>query len=334
MTRKTVVHLCDDDTAGGVTRVLDHIKTCKLMAQDAQHEVMYIRRGTTKIGRIKADIVVSHLSVSWRTLACHITLRALNPTVPLMHVEHSYSDGFLKHNVKRKGRFATLLRTTYALYDQIVAVSHAQGRWLAETGLVRPTQLAVIQSTVPYEAFRSLSAPEGAVKVFGAIGRMDRQKGFDVLIEAFKKTQDPNIELRLYGKGPEEEALQDLARSDSRIKFMGFWSNPSLVLASLDAVLMPSRWEAYGLVAAEALQAKRPVLLNNVDGLKDHIENGATVVMAPDANTWSLAITKLAGRKPQLAPNTSANHRAEDVFADSWKRVMGNLLHQPVALQP
>lgn len=331
MKRISVVHLCDDDTAGGVTRVLKHIATCELMAKNAQHKVQYIRRGTTNIGRLDADVVVSHLSVSWRTLPCHVTLRALNPSVPLLHVEHSYSEGFVVHNVKRKGRFATLLRTTYALYDQIVAVSHTQGRWLATEGLVRPTQLAVIQSTVPYGSMRSLSAPDGPVKVFGAIGRMDRQKGFDVLIEAFKKTQDPDIELRFFGKGPEEHALQELAGSDPRIKFMGFWSEPSIVLSRLDAVLVPSRWEAYGLVAAEALQAQRPVLLNNVDGLRDHIENGATIVRSPDASAWARAIATLAKEKPQIVAGYGNSNSPEEAFANNWARVTERVLKRPLA---
>ncbi|MFG6661001.1 glycosyltransferase [Sulfitobacter sp. 915] len=41
---------------------------------------------------------------------------------------------------------------------------------------------------------------------------------------------------------------------------------------------LPSRWEAYGLVAIEALAAKRPLLVSGIDGLQNHIQKGDQAV--------------------------------------------------------
>jgi len=51
----------------------------------------------------------------------------------------------------------------------------------------------------------------------GAIGRLDRQKGFDTLIEAFRQTRNPNVALHIYGEGEEGLALRALAEGDPRI---------------------------------------------------------------------------------------------------------------------
>ena len=321
MARKTIIHLCDDQTSGGVTRVLEHIKTCPLIAASGdRHVTKFVRRGSTKIGNLNADVIVSHLSVSWRTLAGHVVLRALNPNTPMIHVEHSYTEGFVTHNVRRKARFNTLLRTAYALYDKVVAVSFAQGRWLATAGLVRPAQLCVIQSTVSYDDMRAIPAPTGNTRIFGAIGRLDRQKGFDTLIEAFKKVNAPNVELRIFGTGPEEENLKRFAQDDPRISFRGHRTSAGEIYGEIDAVLMPSLWEAYGLVAAEALAAKRPVLAQSVDGLLDHVEFGARLVASEESAAWADAINAAARKNATISTTCDTAQTAEQKFAAAWAK--------------
>ena len=330
MTRPLILHLVDDLTCGGVTRVLDHIQSCPKMAQDAEHRVQPVKRGAFVPGRVEADIIVSHLSVSWRTLPALIALRALKASVPLVHVEHSYTEAFAHHNVTRTGRFLSLLRTAYALFDRVVAVSEGQAEWLSKADLVQPEHLSVIRSCVDYRAFRALPAPAGPIRTFGAVGRLERQKGFDTMIEAFIQVKVPDIRLEIFGTGPQEAELRTLARSDGRIRFMGFTSDPAMALASVDAVLMPSRWEAYGLVAAEALSARRPVLVNAIDGLTDHAEYGASVVADASAATWAKAISA-ASRIGVPPPRPTA--QLEISFAAGWHRLISELMAPGVVEQ-
>lgn len=326
MSSKTIIHLCDDQTSGGVTRVLEHIQSCPLIsASGDRHITKFVKRGSTKIGRLNADVIVSHLSVSWRTLPGHVVLRALNPNTPMIHVEHSYTEAFVVQNVLRKARFNTLLRTVYALYDKVVAVSFAQGRWLATAGFVRPSQLSVIQSTVSYTDMRAIPAPTGATRVFGAIGRLDHQKGFDTLIDAFKNVTTPNLELRIYGTGPEAENLKRLAQDDPRISFQGHRSDAGNIYGEIDAVLMPSRWEAYGLVAAEALAAKRPVLAQSVDGLVDHVEFGAHLVTSSDIEAWTEAIDAAAQKRKAIVATCNVTQTPEKNFATAWTKLVKDL---------
>ena len=84
--------------------------------------------------------------------------------------------------------------------------------------------------------------------------------------------------MHLYGQGEEEDTLRALAVGDKRIQFKGFAASPTAAYAQVDAVIMPSRWEAYALVAIEALSAGRGVLCADIDGLRDHAASGAKVV--------------------------------------------------------
>ncbi len=327
MTRMRVVHLVDDTTAGGVMQVVDHITTSADLAQDAQHSVRIVNRRSLAIGRIDADVIVSHLSISWRGLPILLSLRATNTHASLVHVEHSYTEGFVANNVTRHGRFATLLRTSYAIFDRVVAVSRAQGRWLTSRRYVHPESLVVIQSCADMAAFRGLPRPKGPVRVIGAIGRLDRQKGFDTLITAFRQCRDQDIVLQIYGEGCEREELERLADGDPRIRFMGFAPNVAAAMSEIDAVVMPSRWEAYGLVAIEALAAGRVVLVSAVDGLTDHEPRGAHVVHATSVRSWSRAIDRLAAG--DLAPSTPRNAAEVDTletcFATLWLGLLATL---------
>ncbi len=319
MFRPTVVHLIDDVTAGGVTRVIDHILTDEELERSGRHSLRHVGRGELLVRPIRADIIVSHLTITWRALPALIALRAANPKARLVHVEHSYTGAFTELCVTRKTRFLTLLRSAFALFDRIVAVSEGQARWLLDASLTPPDSLSVIRSSVNLDAFRALPRPTGPVTSIGAIGRLERQKGFDILIQAFRRFRARGARLHVHGDGSEREALRRLADGDERIVFHGHSPDPVKVMAGLDAVAMPSRWEAYGLVALEAMTAGRPVLAAHVDGLADHVAAGATPVAEPTVEAW------LAGLET-LADGDFARPRAPVArFTHEWNALIARL---------
>ncbi|MEM8729126.1 MAG: glycosyltransferase [Pseudomonadota bacterium] len=326
MSRKTIVHLVDDTTAGGIMRMLDYIRTDPAMADLGQHEVVSVKRGQFSAPAVSADVIVSHLSVCWRSLPMLIALRARYAGQTLVHIEHSYTEAFVAARVRNQARFKTLLRTAYALFDRVVAVSAAQGEWLSRRGLVSAPTLTVIPSCVDLVPFLALEPVYRRPRVIGAIGRFETQKGFDTLIRAFRSAPDSELRLRLIGDGSDRAHLHDLAKGDSRISFVGYSADPASVMAGLDAVAMPSRWEAYGLVALEARAAGRPLLVAPVDGLKDHIVAGAKVVPGGSLAGWQGALTQLACAGPALHIDvTRARAEARATMADTpvlWKNML------------
>ena len=252
-----------------------------------------------------------------------ISLRAENARRRLVHVEHGYCQGFQDANVTATGRFHALLRTAWSLFDGVVAVSAAQAAWMRHEDLVAATEVTVARPLTELGALAALApAAEGRARVFGALGRFDRQKGFDLLIEAFRKTAAPDAELRLFGDGPERERLQALAAGDVRIRFPGFAHDPAAALAGVDAVAMPSRWEAFGLAGREARAAGRPLLAAATDGLRDQISAGAIPVHGGLAG-W----TSLFRRPPHVGAAELVFARAaalaeQDAAAQAWRRAL------------
>nr|WP_319249766.1 glycosyltransferase family 4 protein [uncultured Celeribacter sp.] len=320
-----IAHLVDDQNPGGVTRYLDFIAHHPAMRDVAQHDIIPVSRAHP--GRVKtdADLIVSHLTITWRGLPGLMALRARYPNTPLVHVEHSYCKGFIAPNVRHHRRFFTLLRTAYALFESVVAVSQTQSQWLARHGLVTPEALYVISPCVPLAPFTALNAPATPPRRIAAIGRLDRQKGFDLLITAFRNLPQEDLTLDLYGDGPEREFLERLAQSDPRIRFHGHVA-PETALARCDAVAMPSRWEPYGLVALEAQAAGRQVLLSNTDGLRDQAARGLHLVCEPTEAAWTRALLELS--QGEIAAPHRISTAPEVHCAEAWKLLIDWLCPQ------
>ncbi|MEP2920613.1 MAG: glycosyltransferase [Sulfitobacter sp.] len=318
---RKVLHLVDDTTAGGVMRVLDFLRLDEGLAQNAEHKVQSVTRGAFMCNLGDADVIVSHLAVSWRSLPALAALRMTCPRTPLVHVEHSYTQAFMMHNVPNRRRFVTLLKLAYSLFNRIVCVSNGQANWMVESRLVHTDKLFTIQSCVDLSAFRALPLPSGPARVFGAIGRLDEQKGFDTLIKAFRQCTDPDIRLHIIGEGAQEEMLRSLAQDDKRIVFRGFQADPVAALADVDVVLMPSRWEAYGLVAIEALAAGRKVVCHDIDGLSDHARHGGVMIDATNIDALGCLIAEEAHKKNAQARNSIVrdSRRLEKQFRDCWR---------------
>lgn len=324
--KQKVVHLIDDATAGGVTRVVDFICASKVLNSTNDHVLHKIKRGRFGALPKAVDVIVSHTTISWRTLPALIALRAARPNTPIIHVEHSYTSAFVSLNVARKGRFASLLKVAFSLFDRVVAVSHAQANWMTSRNIIETRKLTTIQSCVDLTPFQSIPHAHGEIRTLGAIGRLDRQKGFDLLIEAFKSLPDPSLRLKVIGTGPQEEMLRRLAGADDRIEFTGFCSDPREAYQSVDAVVMPSRWEAFGLVAIEALASGRPVLCSRVDGLLDHEQHGTRYVGSFSRGALATAIEDLvrASGAPGKSQVTYQASRAMETFQDAWFQLIAS----------
>lgn len=322
-----VLHLVDDSTAGGVMRVLDFLRSDRDLAQTALHDVKLAKRGKIIKNLKHADVIISHLTVSWRSLPILIALRATYIRTPLVHVEHSYTEQFMAYNVPNHRRFMTLLKIGYSCFDRIISVSTGQTNWLLNNRLIPLKKMTLINSCVDLTAFRALPAPSGPARVFGAIGRLDAQKGFDILIKAFRQCSDPNIKLHVIGEGPQKQRLKSLAKADPRIIFKGFQPNPVMAFSDIDVVLMPSRWESCGLVAIEALAAGRRLLCHNIDGLSDHGRYGGIMFDIIDIEELSSLITAETNlvSKPKVISTVRTTQKLEDQFRTCWWSILREL---------
>lgn len=317
-------HLIDDTGPGGVMRTLDFICTAPAMADLGTHEIVTTPAGLSIPPRMAADIIVSHVVLSWRNLPFFAGLRARYPRTTIVHVEHHYSPAFEAAEVTHPFRFRHMLRMSMALFDRVVAISTAQADWLRACVGISDGVMRLIPPCVALEAFLAVPAPSQTIRRIGAIGRLHPQKGFDILIPAFRAAALPGVTLDVFGDGPDHALLQELAENDPAVVFHGHVADPVAALRSVDAVAMPSRREPYGLVALEAMAAGRPLLVSCADGLLDHAANGAIAVETLSVAAWTNALRDLH-RAPDMvraAAGKAEVKQAEERFARAWAEML------------
>lgn len=109
------------------------------------------------------------------------------------------------------------------------------------------------------------------------VGRFDHQKGFDLLIDAFRHLDPVRYHLHAIGDFVVSDCgtIKEAARDMNHINFLGWKQRDELppYFAAADVVIMPSRWEGFGLVAAEAMRMQTPVLATSVGALPELVKD-------------------------------------------------------------
>lgn len=120
------------------------------------------------------------------------------------------------------------------------------------------------------------------------VGRFDRQKGFDLLLEVFNEHHFANVQLYLVGDTVLEEVSYIFPENTVKLG----WVNNSEIdhyMRGCDAVIIPSRWEGFGIVAIEALRNKKPVIASNRGALPEIVSNGLNGYIFDFENKQELA---------------------------------------------
>jgi glycosyltransferase involved in cell wall biosynthesis len=174
------------------------------------------------------------------------------------------------------------------------------------------------------------------------VGRLVPAKGFDVLLRAMPDiiAAHPGTRLVIAGEGPQRPELEgligELGLADA-VTLQG-WVAPEQIphlMNDASVVVVPSRAEAFGLVALEAALMGRPVVATRVGGLPEVVEDGATGVLVDmdDPAAVTAAVNDLLAdpdRRATLA--ASARRRGEGLFTwnnyvDAYERLYEQLAH-------
>jgi glycosyltransferase involved in cell wall biosynthesis/predicted metal-dependent phosphoesterase TrpH len=157
-------------------------------------------------------------------------------------------------------------------------------------------------------------------------GRITREKGVDLLAEAFlaAHARDPRLRLLLAGGGPEQERLHE--RLGERASFLGWLSGAELarVYASADIFLFPSSTDTFGQVILEAQASGLPVIAVAEGGPLSLIEDGVSgLLREADAGALAEALLELAASP--LRRERLARAALRSVRARTWERALGLL---------
>lgn len=132
------------------------------------------------------------------------------------------------------------------------------------------------------------------------VGRLSKEKGVEQLLDAWKSVDRGPANLLIAGDGPERGALERKVATEQidGVEFLGFLSDEMKPDAWRRAAfsVVPSIWqEPLGLVVFEAWERGRPVIVSDVGGLADSVEDGIDGLKVPmrDASAWSAAMNRL-----------------------------------------
>lgn len=164
---------------------------------------------------------------------------------------------------------------------------------------------------------RAAFATPANVPLALALGRLHRNKAFDVLIDAVAKTE--RVHLWIAGDGPLRQALgeQVIARGlAGRVRFLGWRDDIPSLLATADMLVCPSRHEPLGNVVIEGWAAGIPVVAAASVGPVALIRDGESGLLAPvdDADALAGAMERLAeddALRARLVAGGHAAHEAE-----------------------
>jgi glycosyltransferase involved in cell wall biosynthesis len=290
--------------AGVVVAVVPESQSDILRAPEGVEIITFDNRGprwlsTLRLARRAREVMswtepsVVHLHSTYAGLALRpllrwMSLRGASPRPPVIYCAHGWSFDRQSSFVSRLLAM-TLERLLAPWCDAIVCISRHEMR-IAEDAGIPPQKLTHIANGVPREsppaAQTAIEWPANAQRVL-FVGRFDRQKGVDILLDALTRLQ---VSVAAYlvgdsvlGDGQELSLPPNVRRTG--------WLSPSelaVYYASADVLVVPSRWEGFGLIAAEAMRAGLPVIATRVGGLAEVVEHEVTGLLVEPGSATAL----------------------------------------------
>lgn len=260
-------------------------------------------------------------------LGCYsFFLKRLRPELNWISWEHfAFCHPFLKNRLLRK-----LVRRLAARYaDHLVVLTDADKRSYEKR--LRPCCLVTrIYNPVPYK--ETFPGYKEKPMIFAA-GRLVREKGFDLLIRSWEllEYRYPKWTLVIAGEGEDRRKLEKMAGAAglSRLYFIGTVPDIERYYEQAAFLVLPSRYEGFGMTLAEAMCFQMPVVSYACpEGPKEIVIEGENGFLVPQENVEEFARKmellmrddELRRRMGQKAGGTVWRFRQEHIL-DEWERV-------------
>lgn len=197
-----------------------------------------------------------------------------------------------------------MVRRFYPMADAVVTVSQGAANDLARLGLPKDNIKVIYNPVVTSDLFEKVKDPvdhpwfaPGEPPVIIGIGRLEKQKDFDTLLQAFAKVQQQRpARLMILGEGQARSHLETLAKElgiAEQIALPGFVNNPYAYMSKAAVFVLSSLYEGLPTVLIEAMAAGTKVVSTNCEsGPAEILENGRYGKLVPvgDASAMAEAI--------------------------------------------
>ncbi len=295
-----IVHAILSDTWGGAEAV-----AASLASAQASNHTVCLLAGTSKtlplsLYRKKVSPKITIIPYTTQKKSDHTIykeLKKLLPWVPdIVHthlgpgsrvgniLKNAYNTIAVGHMHKR------FFADQYLQHDGVICVSPWQLRDIPKSYMgeyiVAENYLAKnISSSKENFSLKTLfhKLKEGNF-IFGFIGRLVIQKNVDLLLRAFKELHIENSSLVIIGDGDQRNSLENYVTQHNihNVYFLGHIQDAHNCMQYMDVIIIPSRFESFGLVAIEAISKKIPVIVSSTCAFKDIFENRKCIFSLDD----------------------------------------------------
>lgn len=268
-----------------------------------------------ELRRFMPTVVNAHST--YAGFAVRPILRAYNPSgAKVLYYPHGWCFN-RDSSAMATGLFRRVEHLWGAMTDSVVCTSKHEYDSAMEAGLP-PQVLDMVYNGIASSAQRSAERPvwpDGPLRIL-FIGRLDRQKGIDLLIEAMRGLGERAF---AYVIGEALVDAQPLPEIPQNMGFVGWQPREALegYYATADLLVMPSRWEAFGITAIEAMRSGLPVVAASVGGLVEIVEHGVSGFRFPKNDAAALEeILATLDRGTLPAMGRAARARFEEHYSN------------------
>lgn len=257
------------------------------------------------------DIV--HLHSAFAGTIGRLPLFAGKQRFEIVYTPHAWP--FLMEGSRlRKMGFAQVERILSRRTMRIICVSNFERDQALAYGLPAGN-LEVIHNGVPDRGppRRDRRAGDPMLRLL-FVGRLTKQKGFDLLQAAMDRLRDLPVKLSVAG-APVKPGAKPEPRPN--IEHLG-WLGHDAVIARMrqaDALVMPSRWEAFAMVPLEAMSCGLPVIASDIGPLREIVADGETGLVFRNNDVDDLAATLRGIERSRLA---ALGQRSYDVVTTRY----------------
>ncbi|HZY81120.1 MAG TPA: glycosyltransferase [Cyclobacteriaceae bacterium] len=275
------------------------------------------------------------------TGGCHYTAGCNKFEAECRECPQLYNDGIVDRALKNFRIKADAYRQYLKGRVHLVADSYWMGEMIKRSKLLGNEPLSVIHYPIETNAFRYIGKnearkalgldPNRFILLFGS-GALDNvRKGIDILIDALREVSDPallsQLQLLTFGSGNMNKLMNGLdVRSFGKVSAHELLT---LLYNAADYFIMPSREEALGQTAMEAVCCGTPVISFPVGGLRDTVDaSNGIFAEAIDKHSLALAITsafKTEFNREEISKR-ARNRYAYDVKVQEYLKVYKSLL--------
>lgn len=265
------------------------------------------------VDTFRPDCIHLHSTFAGGVGRIGLALRRSRP--PVVYCAHGWAFDMAGSSLKRSA-MALAERALAHGCEGVIAISEYERTRGIAVGIAPERLVTVLNGIIDAPGSPTSAAPVQSDRRFDEarrrilfIGRLDRQKGIDVLLNAISGLEE-KVDLRIIGSAVVGDET-GLTCDRPNVAMLG-WCDDRQIRQQLDwadCVAIPSRWEGFGLVALEAMRAGRPVIASNVGGLPEVVEDGHTGWLVPPEDHAALQAALLAPTDAQLAAAGAAGRR-------------------------